>query len=53
MEFTGSQEVQTVNAAAQWEPGGESRKGKMLCNIVKFWYRMLLMEKDRTIKMLL
>jgi len=25
----------------------------MLCNIVKLWYRMLLTEKDKTIKMLL
>ena len=33
-------------------PGGESRKEEMLCNIVKFWYRMLLMEKDRTNKIM-
>jgi hypothetical protein len=46
MEFRGSQEVQTVSAAAQWEPGGESRKGKLLCNVVKFWYRMLPIEKE-------
>jgi hypothetical protein len=32
--------------AAEWEFCVESRKGKMLCTIVKYWNRILLMEQD-------
>jgi hypothetical protein len=30
--------------------GTESRKGKMLCIIGNYWYRILLMERDKLLK---
>jgi hypothetical protein len=36
----------TAKGAAEWELGRESRKGRILCSVVKYWYRTLLMEKD-------
>jgi len=35
---------------AEWELGRESRKGMMLCGVVKYWYRTLLVEKDELLK---
>jgi hypothetical protein len=45
-----SQEAQTINAAAKWKLGRQSRKAKMHCSIVKFWYKMLFMGKDKLLK---
>jgi hypothetical protein len=36
--------------AAEWEFGVESRKGKILCTVVKYWGRILLMEQDELCK---
>jgi hypothetical protein len=32
------------NGAVKWELDGESRRSKVLCNIAKYWYRILLLE---------
>jgi hypothetical protein len=40
----------TAKGAAEWELGRETRKGRMLCSVVKFWYRTLLMEKEELLK---
>jgi hypothetical protein len=40
----------TEKGAAEWILGRESRRGTMLCSVVKYWHRTLLMEKDELLK---
>ena len=40
----------TASGAAEWELGRESSRGKVLCTIVKYWYRILFMEGDELLK---
>jgi hypothetical protein len=40
----------TAKGTAEWERSGEDRKGKMISIIVKYWDRILLMEKDEFLK---
>jgi hypothetical protein len=39
-----------ASGAAEWELGRESSRGKVLCAIVKYWYRILFMERDELLK---
>jgi hypothetical protein len=47
-ESQGSQE--NSKGAAEWELGRENRGGKMLFSTVKFFDRILLMEKHKLLK---
>jgi hypothetical protein len=38
------------NVSKRRKLGTDSRKGKMLCIIVKHWYKILLMERDKLLK---
>ena len=40
----------TAKGTAEWGLGREGRKGRVLCSVVKYWYRALLMEKDELLK---
>jgi hypothetical protein len=40
----------TPNGAAEWEIGSGRTKSKTLCRLIKYWCRVVLVEKDELLK---